>query len=110
MDVDCREGGSREGGSGEEKDDDMAECGEGGDGECVLSRGDGEWGCEDGARGEDDSKWGKWGSGHWRLCGRKRLQGMERMIAMVRGGFVEVLDISLPWDGTDSNLLGTVVV
>lgn len=65
MDVDCCEGGRGKSGSGEEKNDDMAECGEGGDGECVLGRGDGEWGCEDGAGGEDDSDRGKRGRCHW---------------------------------------------
>lgn len=77
MDVDCRQSGRREGGSGEEKDYDMAECGKRGDGECVLGRGDGEWGCEDGTGGEDDAEWGKRGGGHWRLCGRKRLRGFR---------------------------------
>lgn len=94
MDVDCRESGRREGGSGEEKDDDMAECGERGECECVLGRGDGEWGCEDGAGGEDDAEWGKRGGGHWRLCvcvgGRVcvgvelRAYGMEGTIVLRR--------------------------
>lgn len=74
MDVDCCEGGRGESGSGEEKNDDMAECGEGGDGECVLGRGDGEWGCEDGARGEDDPDRKKRGGCHWRSCGKKALR------------------------------------
>lgn len=73
MDVDCCEGGRGKGSSGEEKDDDMAERGEGSDGECVLGRGDGEWGCEDGAGGEDDSDWGKRGGCHWWLRGKKDL-------------------------------------
>lgn len=74
MDVDCCEGGRGKNGSREEKNDDMAECGEGGDGECVLGRGDGEWGCEDGAGGEDNSDRGKRGGCHWLLCGKKILR------------------------------------
>lgn len=74
MDVDCCEGGRGKSGSGEEKNDDMAECREGGDGECVLGRGDGDWGCEDGAGGEDDSDRGKRGGCHWLLGGTKVLR------------------------------------
>lgn len=77
LDVNCCEGGRGKGGTGEEKDDDMAECGERGDGKCVLGRGDGEWGCEDGAGGEDDAEWGRRDGGHWRLCGRNVCVGVE---------------------------------
>lgn len=55
MDVNCGKSGRREDSSGEEKDDDMAECGERGESECILGRGDGEWGCEDGPGGDDNA-------------------------------------------------------
>lgn len=63
LDVDARERGGREGDVGQEEDNDMAEWGERGEGECELRWGNGEGDGLDRAGGKDDAEEGERGSG-----------------------------------------------